>query len=166
MAVQERVTVPKALSVLNWAPLHKGVWGYSTYSSARYQMDGRGQLHTPAALTPEKQPSQCPLHRSLAGPQTQPRRCGEGKISCRYQELIPDSSVVTVLTLRNQGRNYKSLRENFTSSPAYHFGICTYGWGTTLQAGRSQVLFQMRSLDFSIDLFLPAALWPLGRLSL
>jgi hypothetical protein len=30
------------------------------------------------------------------------------------------------------------------------------GWGTALQAGRSQVRFPMRSLKFSIDLILPA----------
>jgi hypothetical protein len=34
------------------------------------------------------------------------------------------------------------------------------GWGTMLQDWRSQVQFPMRSLDFSIDLILPAALWP------
>jgi hypothetical protein len=40
------------------------------------------------------------------------------------------------------------------------------GWGTMLQAGRSEVLFLMRSLDFSVDLLLPVTLWPWGQLSL
>jgi hypothetical protein len=40
------------------------------------------------------------------------------------------------------------------------------GWGTMLQAGRSRVRFLIRSLDFSVDLTFPSALWPWGRLSL
>jgi hypothetical protein len=39
-------------------------------------------------------------------------------------------------------------------------------WGTILQGGRSRVRFPLRSLDFSIDLILQAAVWPWGRLSL
>jgi hypothetical protein len=41
----------------------------------------------------------------------------------------------------------------------------TVGWGIMLQARRSQARILMRSLDFSIDLTLPAVLWPWGQLS-
>jgi hypothetical protein len=40
------------------------------------------------------------------------------------------------------------------------------GWGTMLQAGRSRVRFPMRSLDISIDLIVPGALYPRGLLNL
>jgi hypothetical protein len=40
------------------------------------------------------------------------------------------------------------------------------GWGSMLQAGSLCVWFLMRSLEFSIYLILPAALWPCRQLSL
>jgi len=40
------------------------------------------------------------------------------------------------------------------------------GRGTALQAGRSRLRFLMMSLEFFIDITLPAALWPWDRLSL
>jgi hypothetical protein len=40
------------------------------------------------------------------------------------------------------------------------------GWGTMLQARRSQVRITMRSFDFSMDRILPATLWPWVQLSL
>jgi len=40
------------------------------------------------------------------------------------------------------------------------------GWGTALQARRSRVRSPMVSLEFFIDIFVPAALWPWSWLSL
>jgi hypothetical protein len=40
------------------------------------------------------------------------------------------------------------------------------GCGTMLQVGRSRVRFPISSLHISIDLILPAAQWPRGRLSI
>jgi len=38
-------------------------------------------------------------------------------------------------------------------------------WGTVLQVGNQRVWFPLWSLEFFIDVVLPAAPWPWGRLS-
>jgi hypothetical protein len=50
----------------------------------------------------------------------------------------------------------------------YKFGAQdrAVGWGPVLQAGRSQIWFLIVSLEFFIDIIMPAALWPWGWLSL
>jgi hypothetical protein len=48
----------------------------------------------------------------------------------------------------------------------YLISLSVVGWGTMLQAGRPRVRFPMSSLDFTVDLILPAALGLRGRLSL
>jgi hypothetical protein len=81
------------------------------------------------------------------------------------------------VTMFTKTCHWKAVRINFNSqlhNLSLLFLIRIYsgtrgsvvGWGTMLQAGRSRVRFQVRSLDFLIDLILPAALWPCGRLSL
>jgi hypothetical protein len=54
--------------------------------------------------------------------------------------------------------------------PLYYMSVAArgsvVGWGTMLLDGRSRARFPMMSLDFPINLILPAALWPWDRLSL
>jgi hypothetical protein len=67
-----------------------------------------------------------------------------------------------------QGDSTNSLSSVVINSWRFH-SIRTGGaldWGTALQAGRSRVRFPMVSLEFFIDITLPAALRPWGRLSL
>ena len=61
--------------------------------------------------------------------------------------------------------HFKSLKHNGHNSVFGARGSAV-GWGTAIQVGRSRVRFPMVSLDFFIDIILPAALWPWGWLRL
>jgi hypothetical protein len=65
-------------------------------------------------------------------------------------------------------RNFNTNRCIFVAVYPRHRGVRdgAVGWGTALQAGRSRVRFPMVSLEFFIDIILPAAIWPWGWLSL
>jgi hypothetical protein len=59
-------------------------------------------------------------------------------------------------------------RERFSAFGVDHWetGGVAVGLFTTLLAGRSRIQLPMVSLQFFIDIFIPAALWPWGRLNL
>ena len=56
--------------------------------------------------------------------------------------------------------------ENWDDWDPYGVHGGAVGWGTVLQAGRSGVQFPMVSLEFFVDIILPATLQPWGWLSL
>jgi hypothetical protein len=60
---------------------------------------------------------------------------------------------------------YKIARKMYNAS-LHCFTLGTCLTSKLLEAGRSRVRFMMMSLEFLIDIFLPAALWPWCRLSL
>jgi hypothetical protein len=125
-----------------------------------------------------------------------PRWAAIGKYSAGWHYIYHHAARTCRGSCRAATANMGSLRFNLVASPAYRDGISLaklqYAeesrhvtmimkslplslasgfisivcWGTMLQAGKSRVLFPMRSPEFLIDLILPAAQCAWGRLSL
>ena len=92
-----------------------------------------------------------------------------------YERRVRRGSILVHISFENQPLRYEGFAKcrkgcwNIVLIPIIYVIILrggSVGWATALQAGRSRVRFPMMSLEFVIDLILPSALWPLGRLSL
>jgi hypothetical protein len=86
----------------------------------------------------------------------------------RYSRCVQFSVICIIQKLSNYDKIY------YNSIIRYRWNFNLYirargivvDWGIMLQASRSRVRDQLRSLDFSIGLIRPAALWSWVRLSL
>jgi hypothetical protein len=73
---------------------------------------------------------------------------------------------LTTIQAKRKGDGEKCNRKDIYTCICLEARGNIVGWGTMLQTERSWVRFLMRSMKFSSDLILPAALWPRSRLSL
>jgi hypothetical protein len=84
------------------------------------------------------------------------RRCGP---CCYRRPSVPHDWLSPSTAIPFQHRSPSAERTSRTNKSSF-------GWGTALQAGSSRVRFPMVSVEYFIDVILPATLWSWSRLSL
>jgi hypothetical protein len=95
---------------------------------------------------------QLKLNRGLDGPNSSSRRLEEQFLPLAWNRT-PDRAV------RNHAHYRASNKCSQITKPIYN-NLGARGGAVTLQDGRSRVRFPIVSLEFFIDIILPAALWP------
>jgi len=88
---------------------------------------------------------------------------GPLKIGCLFS--CNENNPFHLMYLYNVLRKQREVSQSQTNT-CYPILLVLLLLGTALQAGRSRVRFPVVSLEFFIDLILPATLCPWGRLSL
>ena len=84
-------------------------------------------------------------------------------MSCAKLEKFQTTEILTAV----RGLSFKGRTDLFLCSYSALWGHAAggaVGLGTVIQVGRSRVRFPTVSLEFFIDIILPAALWSWGRL--
>jgi hypothetical protein len=84
---------------------------------------------------------------------------------CKFHDCTRTRAFAHTRECTYKAQKCTSLRHTLLTPCKAFFLHFLVGWGTMLQAVRSRVRFPVRSLDFPIDLILPAALWRRSRLS-
>ena len=158
------------LKFFSWLDSRSGLrrpqcWGFDmTRHYVQYGSSGRVISPLKWPLPDNTQHSQETDNHASGGSRTPQSQQANSRKPTSQGARPLDSAKTGIRIKKKTSRNYS---ENYCfSSQKKGARGSAVGWGTALQVGRSRVRFPMVSLEFFIDIILPAALWPWGWLSL